>query len=115
MDIYNVLRGMFMFLAAHITVWYQLNLQFLNEWCDQNKWAMAIFGIPISYMYLYATKWSVVGFEGELWPSRLIGFAMGMVSFALLTYLHFNQAITIKTAVTLTLATAIVVIQIVWK
>jgi hypothetical protein len=40
---------------------------------------------------------------------------MGMIAFAFLTFIHLNQAITLKTAVTLALATAIVVIQIVWK
>jgi len=76
---------------------------------------MSLMGIPISYIYLYATEWTVKGFDGELWPGRLIGFATGMVAFAALTWLHMNQSITPKTAVTLALATAIVVIQIVWK
>jgi hypothetical protein len=38
-----------------------------------------------------------------------------MISFAFLTWFHLNQEITLKTAVTLALATAIVVIQIIWK
>ena len=114
-DIYNTIRGTLMFLAAQSAVWYQLNLQFINEWVDNNKWAMALFGVPISYMYLYDTEWTVKGFDGELWPGRLIGFATGMVAFAFLTWYHLNQAITLKTTVTLALALAIVVIQIIWK
>jgi hypothetical protein len=114
-DLFNAARGTFMFLIAQSVVWYQLNLQFINQWCADNKWAMALFGIPISYMYLYATEWTVKGFDGELWPGRLIGFATGMVAFAFLTWFHLNQAITLKTTVTLALATAIVVIQIIWK
>ena len=58
---------------------------------------------------------SVEAFNGEMWPQRLIGFAMGMIAFAVLTWFHLNQAITLKTAVTLALAVAIVVIQIMWK
>jgi len=115
MDIFNIIRGSLMFLFAQTVVWYQLNLQFLNEWIANNKWSMALFGIPISYIYLYATEWTVKGFDGEMWPQRLIGFAMGMIAFAFLTWYHFQQPITMKTAVTLALATAIVVIQIVWK
>jgi hypothetical protein len=66
-------------------------------------------------VYIYATQYSVEAFNGDLWPQRLIGFSMGMISFAFLTWFHLNQEITLKTAVTLALATAIVVIQIIWK
>lgn len=76
---------------------------------------MSLMGIPISFVYIYATQYLVEAFNGDLWPQRLIGFSMGMIAFAFLTWFHLHQAITLKTAVTLALATAIVVIQIVWK
>ena len=76
---------------------------------------MSLMGVPISFIYIYATKYTTESFDGDLWPQRLIGFAMGMIAFAFLTWIHLNQAITLKTAVTLALAIAIVVIQIVWK
>ena len=81
----------------------------------QHPIAVSFLGIPISYVYIYATEYLVEAFDGELWPQRLIGFAMGMIAFAILTWIHLNQAITLKTAVTLALAVAIVVIQIIWK
>lgn len=110
-----IILGIIMFLVAQASVWYQLNLQFLNDWVKNNKWAMALLGFPISYLYLYATEWTVKGFDGELWPGRLIGFACGMITFAFLTWLHMNQGLTPKTVVTLTLSVAIVLIQILWK
>ena len=76
---------------------------------------MSLMGVPVSFVYIYATQYLVEAFNGDLWPQRLIGFSMGMFAFAFLTYIHLNQAITLKTAVTLALATAIVVIQIIWK
>ena len=57
----------------------------------------------------------LIAFNGNLWPQRLIGFSMGMVAFAVLTYLHLNETINMKTAVTLILAAAILGIQILWK
>jgi hypothetical protein len=86
-----------------------------SDWMKQHPLTMSLLGVPISYVYIYATKYLVEAFNGDLWPQRLIGFSMGMMAFAFLTFIHFNQAITLKTAVTLALATAIVVIQIVWK
>ena len=76
---------------------------------------MSLLGIPISYVYIYATQHLVIAFDGQLWPQRLIGFAMGMIAFAFLTWFHMNEVMTIKTAITLVLAAAIVLIQVFWK
>lgn len=72
-------------------------------------------GVPISYMFIYATRFIVDGFDGNVWPSRLIGFGTGMVVFGILTWLHLGQVPTLKTWITLILATIIIGIQILWK
>lgn len=114
-NIIQLIRGTLMFLLGQVLVWYQINGQFLSEWIKSHPLTMSLVGVPISLVYIYATKDLVEAFNGDLWPQRLIGFAMGMIAFAFLTWFHFNESITLKTAVTLALATAIVVIQIVWK
>ena len=114
-NIKDIIIGSLLFLIGQTAVWYQLNLQFINEWFKNNSWFMALMGVPISYFFIYGTKYSVEGFDGELWPGRLIGFACGMITFAFLTWLHMNQGLTPKTIVTLTLSIAIVLIQILWK
>ena len=110
-----LIRGMLLFLLGQCLVFWQINGQFIWEWAKSHPLTMSLLGIPISYVYIYATKDLVNAFNGDLWPQRLIGFSMGMIAFAFLTWIHFQQAITLKTAVTLALATAIVVIQIIWK
>ena len=111
----RLLWGTFLFLVGQVLVWYQINGQFLSEWVKKHPLIMSLCGIPISYCYIWATHHLVIAYDGELWPQRLIGFSMGMISFAFLTWFHLNQAITLKTAVTLTLALAIVLIQVFWK
>ena len=111
----QLIRGSLLFLLGQILVWYQINGQFISTWMKEHPIAVSFLGVPISYTYIYATQYLVEAFNGDLWPQRLIGFSMGMIAFAFLTFIHLNQAITLKTAVTLALATAIVVIQIVWK
>ena len=106
---------MLLFLLGQVLVWYQINGQFISEWMKKNPLWVSFMGIPISYTYIYATQHLVEAFNGDLWPQRLIGFAMGMIAISFLTWYHLNEAITLKTAVTLALATAIVVIQIIWK
>ena len=76
---------------------------------------MATMGVPISYILIYASRYVVAGFDGLLWPGRLIGFSTGMIIMAALTYIHFNEGITLKTGVTLLLAFIIVMIQLYWK
>ena len=110
-----LILGSFLFLLGQIMVWYQINGQFLSNWVKERPIIMSLLGVPISYIYIYATYYTVQAFDGSLWPQRLIGFSMGMISFAFLTYIHFNETLTPKTLVTLGLATAIVLIQMLWK
>ena len=109
------LYGALLFLVGQVLVWYQINGQFLSDWIKERPLLMSLCGIPISYVYIYATHHLVIAFDGQLWPQRLIGFAMGMIAFSFLTWFHLNEAITAKTAVTLALAAAIVLIQVFWK
>ena len=114
-NVAKLIQGTLLFLLGQILVWYQVNGQFISEWIKERPLIMSLMGVPVSFVYIYATQYLVEAFDGDLWPQRLIGFSTGMFAFAILTYIHLNQAITLKTAVTLALATAIVVIQIVWK
>jgi len=107
--------GSFLFLLGQVAVWYQINGQFLSNWIKQHPIVMSLLGIPISYIYIYATHYTVQAFDGSLWPQRLIGFSMGMMAFAVLTYIHLNESLTPKTIVTLCLALMIVLIQILWN
>ena len=111
----ELIAGMMLFLLGQILVFYQINGQFLSSWMKEHPYVVSLLGLPISFIYIYATKYLVEAFDGELWPQRLIGFAMGMLAFAVLTVVHFNQSITLKTAVTMVMACAIVLIQIIWK
>lgn len=109
------LWGAFLFFVGQVLVWYQINGQFLSEWMKKNPLWVSFLGIPISYVYIYATHHLVIAFDGQLWPQRLIGFAMGMIAFTFLTWFHLSETLTAKTTVTLALAAAIVLIQVFWK
>ena len=112
----DLLYSMLLFLAGQTLIWFQTNLQFINTWAKENTLAMAsIFSIPISYMFIKATAFVVEYFDGALWPGRLIGFSMGMVSFALLSYVFMGEGITAKTGVSLVLALTLVCVQVFWK
>jgi hypothetical protein len=112
----DLIYGMLLFLAGQTLIWFQTNLQFINTWAKENTLAMAsIFSIPISYMFIKATAFVVEHFDGLLWPGRLIGFSMGMVSFAFLSYVFMGEGISAKTGVSLILALTLVCVQVFWK
>lgn len=107
-----LIKGAFLFLVGQSLVFYQINGQFFWELAKKYPIMMSLLGVPISFVYIYATKYTVEAFDGSLWPQRLIGFAVGIVSFSFLTYYHLGEPITLKTGVTLLLAFIIVLIQI---
>ena len=114
-DVKSVAIGVGIFLFVHILTWFQLNGQFFSEWFKNNNFILALFGIPISLLYIYGTKYCYEGFGGLVWPGRFIGFACGTVVFAVLASLVLNEGLTAKTGVSLIMATLLVGIQIFWK
>jgi len=114
-DIKSLMAGISVFLFVHIITWFQLNGQFFSEWFKNNNFILALFGIPISYLYIYGTKYCYEGFGGLIWPGRFIGFACGTVVFAVFASLIMGEGVTIKTGISLVLALALVSVQIFWK
>ena len=115
MNVYNLTIGMSLFLLTHIFIWIQINGQFVWKWVEEHPIIVSAFGMPISWLLIIATKYIVAGFDGQLWPGRLVGFALGMIVFAILTYYFLDEGITAKTAVSLILAITLVLVQIFWK
>ena len=115
MNIPSLIYGVLLFFGAHIVTWFQLNGQFKWDWFVKNEWVMVLVGIPISFLYIWATKYSVNGFGGLLWPTRFIGFGVGMVIYAIFVSYFFNEAFTPKTIISLLLALILICIQVLWK
>ena len=69
-----LIKGAFLFLVGQSLVFYQINGQFFWETAKKYPVMMSLLGVPISFVYIYATKYTVEAFDGSLWPQRLIGF-----------------------------------------
>ena len=111
----NILAAIILFTIGQAMIWFQTNGQFVWPWAKENPILMALIGFPISYILIIATKYVVAGFDGLLWPGRLVGFGSGMIVMAILTYYFMGEGITTKTFVSLILATTLVFIQVFWK
>jgi hypothetical protein len=64
---------------------------------------------------MLSVKHFVAAYDGQIWPSRLIGFGIGVVVFSLMSHWLFKEPFTLKTLVCLGLGSLIVLIQILWK
>jgi hypothetical protein len=72
---------------------------------------MAVFGLPIGYLFFEATRLSYEHF-GFTWNIRMIGFGMGTIIFGLMSFLLLKEIPTLKTIICILLALAIILIQI---
>ena len=71
---------------AQILTFVQLQGQFRWEWFKQHPWTVSLMGVPISFLYIMSVKYMVSHFEGELWPSRLMGFSIGAIVFSYMAH-----------------------------
>ena len=111
----NLLYGILFMALGHIVAFFQLNSQFKWEWFKEHSWVMALIGVPCSYFFIWATKYTVEGMGGMLWPTRFIGFGVGMLIYAILVNLFFNEGFTIKTTISLLLSIVLICVQVFWK
>jgi len=97
-------------------IWFQTNGQFVWPWFKKNPIIISVLGgTIISYIFIKATSLIANYYGGAIWPGRFIGFSLGILSFSTLTYFLMGEEINTKTAICLTLATCIILIQIFWK
>ena len=112
---YYIFLGFLVTIVAQVGEWYQHNLQFKNPKYDETWWGMYILAIPLTYVFILATKYNVIGYGGSIWGGRFVGFALGMLVYAVMIQIYFKEPFTLKIAVQLLLCTSILAVQAFWK
>ncbi len=116
MSMNNLIYAFILFAVGQAIIWIQSNGQFLWPWWKNNPFLVSFtLGGIASYIFIKATYYTYTFFDGKLWPGRFIGFASGIIVFALLTWLLMNEGINTKTVISLLLAMALLAVQIFWK
>ena len=115
MDITKILLATLLMILGQIGSFMQLQGSIKYGWSEKYLWLLLLSGIPISYLYIKSVNLYVQGFGGQIWPSRLVGFALGVVIFTILSSVLFQEHLNLKTIISLILAFTIVAIQIFWK
>ena len=104
-----------LFLLVQVVTWFQLNGQFFSPWFKNNVFLLCLMGIPISWLYIEATRMGFIAFDGLIWPGRLLGFAMGILTFVICANMFMGEGLNTKTIISLILATILTFIQVFWK
>jgi hypothetical protein len=111
----NIFWGILWGLAAQITTFLQLQGQIKYQWLKDHMWFAMLMGIPISFMFMKSVKNFVEAFDGQIWPSRLLGFGLGVIVFSGMSYFLFKEPFTTKTGICLFLGLLIILTQLFWK
>ena len=110
-----IVLSFFLFLIGQVLVWVQVNGPLIWPWAKTWKLGLLVLGIPITALFMEATRLIVVGFDGLFWPGRFVSFVAGIFIFTLMTYMFRDEAITLKTAISLLLAFSLIIVQLFWK
>ena len=111
----KLLYGILLGLVAQTLTFIQLQGLYKWQWMKDKMWAVVLLGIPISALFMLSVRFMVEHFDGQLWPSRLIGFVIGTIMFTIMSVSLFGEPITMKTAICLVLSFIILMVQLFWK
>lgn len=111
----KLFSGIVFGIIAQIIVFFQLQGQLKYDWFKNNYWLVVLMGIPSSMFFMYSVKNLVLAYNGEMWPSRLIGFSLGAIVFTYFSWYLFSEPFTTKTIICLALALSILMVQLFMK
>jgi len=109
--IYGIMYG----LLGQIGSFMQLQGAMKLGWYPKYFWPVLLMSVPLSWLYIKSVEHFVAAFDGQLWPSRLIGFGLGITIFSIMSHFMFKEPLTPKTLVCIGLGLTIIAIQVIWK
>ena len=111
----RLLIGIFYGILGQIFSFMQLQGSIKYNWFQKYPILVLISAIPSTWLYIKSVEHLVAWGGGQLWPSRLIGFGIGIIIFVTLSMILFKEPLTLKTITCLLLAVSILLVQIFWK
>jgi len=109
--LYGILFGIF----GQILTFLQLQGNIKWHWYQKYPIILLAMSVPMAWLYIKSVEHLVRAYNGELWPSRLIGFGVGVIIFYIMSLSLFGETLSLKTIICLLLAIAIIAVQLFWK
>lgn len=111
----KLLGGIIYGIFGQVMSFMQLQGSVKYNWFTKYPIIVLLSALPTTWFYIKSVENLVNWGEGQLWPSRLIGFGIGIIVFVSLSMILFKEPLTLKTLVCLLLAASILLVQIFWK
>ena len=111
----RLLQGIIYGIFGQVLSFLQLQGSIKYGWFQKYPIIILLSAIPTTWIYIKSVEYLVAWSDGQLWPSRLIGFGIGIIVFVTLSMILFKEPLTLKTLTCLMLAASILLVQIFWK
>jgi multidrug transporter EmrE-like cation transporter len=111
----NLVVGVLWGVVGQVLSFIQLQAGIKWGWTQKYGILLMFLGLPISWAFMKSVQNFIVAFDGEIYPSRIYGFIIGIAVFAIMGWFLFKEGISPKTGVCLLLSLAIILIQVLWK
>ena len=112
MNIHKIILGIIFGAIGQIGTFTQLQISYKFGWYEKYPWVVILASVPLGWLYIQSVNSFIEGFGGQIWPSRLVGFGIGVIVFTLMSYFVFNEHLGLKNGICLSLGFLIVLIQI---
>jgi len=111
----NLFLGFLYGFLAQVLTFIQLQGPLKWNLLENHRFWLIFMGLPISWLFMNSVKNFVIAFDGTIWPSRLIGFSIGIMVFTVMAQFMFSEGLSLKTGVCIFLGILILAIQLFWK
>lgn len=112
---HNLVVGVLWGVVGQVLSFIQLQAGIKWGWTQKYGVLLMFLGLPISWAFMKSVQNFILAFNGEIYPSRILGFAVGIIIFGTMGWFLFKEGISHKTGVCLLLSLAIILIQVLWK
>jgi hypothetical protein len=111
----RLLLGIIYGIFGQVLSFLQLQGSIKYGWFQKYPIIILLSALPTTWIYIKSVEHLVEWSDGQLWPSRLIGFGIGIIVFVGLSMILFKEPLTLKTLTCLMLAASILLVQMFWK
>ena len=112
MNYNKIIMGILFGILGQIGTFLQLQGSYKYGWYEKYQWIVILASLPLGWVYIQSVNSFIVGFDGQIWPSRLIGFGIGVIIFTLMSHYLFKEPLSVKNGICLLLGFTIVGIQL---
>lgn len=112
MNYSSIFLGIVFGLMGQIGTFMQLQGSYKYGWYQKYQWIVILASVPLGWLYIKSVNYFIEGFGGQIWPSRLLGFSVGIIVFTLMSHYIFKEPLDFKNAICLFLGFTILMIQL---